>query len=341
MDMNIPEPQIDSKSIDEMAKGHQAAQVLYTAMDYDVFSLLEKPRTAKEVSEEIGTDFGLTNKFLDALAALQLLSKTDGKYANTTLARTFLVKDEPFYQGNLVNLYANAYDAWSKLGQALKEGGMPQKPDEQKGVFDRSFILSMAEASTRGPLHRVVNSVGEIPEFKRAKRLLDLGGGHGLHAIAFAQSNPKLEAVVFDLPPVVEVTREFISQHGMEERVTVMAGDFDSDDIGNGYDVIFVSHSGFYHTRETIHGLLERIYGALNEGGILISNHWMLDDGKGSVTFALWHLWLSILGSPHHIYTRDEFVNLLKEERFSDVQMIDIATPEDPSTIVIAKKEVQ
>ncbi len=341
MNMNIPEPQIDSKSIDEMAKGYQSAQVLYTAMDYDVFSLLEKPKTAKEVSEEIGTDFGLTNKFLDALAALQLLSKTDGKYINATLARTFLVKNKPFYQGNLVNLYANAYDAWPNLGQALREGGIPQKPDERKGVFDRSFILSMAEASMHGTLHRVVKEVRDIPEFKRARKLLDLGGGHGLHAIAFAQSNPELEAIVFDLPPVVEVTGEFTSQYGMEERVTVMAGDFDSDDIGKGYDAIFVSHSGFYHTRETIHELLEKIYGALNEGGILISNHWMLDDGKSSVTFALWHLWLSILGHPHHIYTRDEFVNLLKEERFSDVQMIDIATPEDPSTIVIAKKGVQ
>ena len=46
--MNIPEPQIDSKSIDEMAKGYQAAQVLYTAIDYDIFTLLEKPRTAKK-----------------------------------------------------------------------------------------------------------------------------------------------------------------------------------------------------------------------------------------------------------------------------------------------------
>ncbi|RLG34183.1 hypothetical protein DRN97_03170 [Methanosarcinales archaeon] len=65
--MNIPEPpQSDPKLIDEMAKGYQAAQVLYTAMDYDVFTLLEKSKTAKEVADEIGTDFEITNKFLDA-----------------------------------------------------------------------------------------------------------------------------------------------------------------------------------------------------------------------------------------------------------------------------------
>ena len=339
MDKNIPEPKIDPRPIDDMAKCYQASQVLYTAIEYDIFSLLEEPKTAKEVSEEIDTDFELTNKFLDALAALQLLSEIDGKYTNTTLARTFLVKDGPFYQGNLVNLYATAYDAWPKLGQALKDGGIPQKPDEKKGAFDKGFILSMAEASTRGPLHRVVKKVRDIPEFKSARKLLDLGGGHGLYAIAFAQLNPELEAIVFDLPPVVEVTSEFISQYGMEERVQVMAGDFDSDEFGEGYDVIFVSHSGFYHTNETIHELLEKTYEALNKGGILISNHWMTDDGKSSATFALWHLWLSILRYPHHVYSKDEFSDLLKEKMFSDVQMIDIATPEDHSTIVIAKKE--
>ena len=339
--MNIPElkPQSDAKWIDEMAKGYQASQVLYTAIDYNIFTSLEKPKTAKEVSDEIGTDFEITNKFLDALAALKLISEGDGKYSNTALARTFLVKDSPFYQGNLVNVYATAYDAWSKLGQALKKGVIPQNPDEKKNVFDKTFILSMAEANVRGPLHRIVKKIEDIPEFKNAKKLLDLGGGHGLHAIAFAQINPDLEAIVFDLPPVVEVTKEFISQYGMEERVKVMAGDFDKDDFGNGYDVIFVSHSLFYHTKETIHEPLEKIYEALNEGGILISNHWLLDDGKGSSTLALWVLWLSVLGYPHHVYTAKEFVDLLKEKKFSDTQVIDITTPEDPSTIVIAKKE--
>ena len=337
--MNILEfkPRIDAKLIDDMAKAYQAAQVLFTAIDYDIFTLLKKPKTAREISDEMGTDFEITKKFLNALVALNLLSETDGKYTITTISETFLVRDSPFYQGNLVKLYAAAYDAWSKLGQALKTGVI-QKPDERKNAFDKTFILAMAEASMRGPLQRVVEKIRDIPEFKKAKKLLDLGGGHGLYAIAFAQINPDLEAIVFDLPPVIEVTKEFISQYGMEERVKVMAGDFDKDDIGEGYDVIFVSHSAFYHTKETIHEPLEKIYEALNKDGNLVSNHWMLDNGKKSITLALWDLWLSVLGHPHYVYTVREFIDLLQEKRFSDVHVIDITTSEDPSMIVIAKK---
>jgi hypothetical protein len=67
----------------------------------------------------------------------------------------------------------------------------------------------------------------------------------------------------------------------------------------------------------------------------------MHDDGKNSSTLALWDLWLSTLGHPHNVYPAKDFVDLLKEKRFSDVRMLNISTSEDPSTIVIAKKEVQ
>ena len=337
--LKIPQPpQIDSKLIDDMAKGYQITQVLYTAMDYNIFTLLEKPKTAKEVSDEIGTDFEITNKFLDALVALKLISEVDSKYSNTSLARTFLVKDSPFYQGNLINTYRKSYNVWSKLGPALKDGIKQEIDERHDFVFDKSFTIGMAESNMRGPLHRLIKKIRDIPEFKTAKKVLDLGGGHGLYAIAFAQLNPDLEAIVFDLPPVTEVTKEFISQYGMEERVKVMAGDFDKDDFGNEYDIIFVSHSLFYNPKEAIHEPLEKIYEALNDGGILISNHWMLDDGKNSLTLALLDLCSSLLGYPMHAYTKEEFLNLLREKKFSGMWMTDIVTPEDPSTIVIAKK---
>ena len=337
--MNIPEPQIDAKLIDDMAKGYQVTQVLYTATDFDIFTLLEKPKTAKEVTDELGTDSEVTKKLLDVLVALQLLSETDGKYANTTLAVTFLVKGKPFYQGNLINIYRTSYNVWSKLGHALKDGIQQKTEDKPEFVFDKSFTIGMAESSLRGPLHKVVRVIRDIPEFKNAKKLLDLGGGHGLYAIAFAQMNPDLEAIVFDLPSVVEMSKEFISQYGMADRVKVMAGDLNKDDLGDGYDIIFVSHLVFYYAKEAIHEPLERIYNALNAGGILISNHWM--HAKGSLTLALLDLCSSLLGYPMHAYTKEECFDLLKEKKFSGMQMIDIVTPEDPSSIVIAKREVQ
>lgn len=108
-------PEISSEALDKIGKDCEALHILFTAFDFDLFSLLEEPKTAKQISEEIETQLHLTEKLLNALVALQLLSKHDGRYTNTKLASTFIVRSSPFYQGNLLRLHAKGTDNWSKL----------------------------------------------------------------------------------------------------------------------------------------------------------------------------------------------------------------------------------
>lgn len=42
-----------------------------------------------------------------------------------------------------------------------------------------------------------------IPSMK-SRKLLDLGGGHGLYSIKFCRKNPQLSATIFDLPLAIE-----------------------------------------------------------------------------------------------------------------------------------------
>jgi hypothetical protein len=46
-----------------------------------------------------------------------------------------------------------------------------------------------------------------------SKALLDIAGGPGTYAIAFAKANPHLRAVVFDLGRVIKLTRHPLRQH--------------------------------------------------------------------------------------------------------------------------------
>ncbi|MHC1611371.1 MAG: methyltransferase family protein, partial [Candidatus Methanospirareceae archaeon] len=232
-------PEISSEPLDRMVKGCEALHIIATARDFGIFDLLEESKTAEQISSEIGTDTSLTEKFLNALVASQLLSKHDGRYTNAELASTFLMKSSPLYQGNMLKLSGNSSNNWSKLGSVLKGDVQKEKNERFEDVFNPSFILAMAEGSMRGSLHRTAKEVSTIPEFQKARTLLDLGGGHGLYAIVFAEMNPELDATVFDLPPVTEVTREFIKRYDMNERVSVAGGDFALDDIGHGYDIVF------------------------------------------------------------------------------------------------------
>ena len=332
-------PEISPEPLDRIRKGCEASNILRTALDLDLFDLLEEPKTAEQVSSETGTVATFTEKFLNALVALQLLSKHDGRYTNTRLASTFLVKKSSFYQGNMIRLSENNSLNWSKLGSALK-GDLPDEIGERpERVFDSSFILAMAEAAMRGSLHRTVKEVSALPEFKRARTLLDLGGGHGLYAVAFAEVNPELVATVFDLPPVTEVTREFIGRYGMDERVSVIGGDFVEDEIGKGYDIVFASDV-FYRKPNALSGVFEKIHGTLNDCGSIVLKHWVLnDDRTAPPTSVLFDLMLSLRGDWHHIYTEDEYIELLQDAGFSNLRVLDVSSQVSPSVIIVGTKD--
>ena len=337
MDMT---PEIGSEPLDRIVKGCEALNILRTAIDFNLFDLLEEPKTAEQVASATGTVATIAEKFLNALCTIDLISKRDGAYVNTKLAATFLVNESPFYQGNMIRLSGNNSLNWSRLCSAMK-GDLPEEIGERpEGVFDSGFILAMAEGSMRGSLHQTVKEVSSFPEFTRARTLLDLGGGHGLYAISFAEMNPELDATVFDLPPVTEVTREFIGRYGMNERVSVIGGDFALDDIGHGYDIVFASDV-FYRKPDVLSGVFEKIHGALNDGGSVVLKHWVMnDDRTAPPTSVLFDLMLSLRGGDwHHIYTRGEYVKLLECAGFSDLRVLDISSPVSPSVILVGRKE--
>ncbi|MGB2842750.1 MAG: methyltransferase [Halobacteriota archaeon] len=324
-------PEVDFGLIGEIAKGNEKANILFAAVDSGIFELLTQPKTADNVSEEIKTDSRLTEKFLNALVALNFIHKIENQYSNTKLAETFLVRKSPFYQGTLFEMKKRGLTDWQRISDALKNGGV-KTGTENKSIIDRTFIVGHAEMAITGVMQKAVDVISALPEFKRAKKLLDLGGGHGLYSIALHQLKPDLEVVLFDLPHVTEIAKEYLEQHGMQGKIKFIAGDFTGDDIGNGYDIVFASDV-------TISGILKKVYDALNENGVLIYRRWTINDDRTSpLTSVLFDFMLAMMRSEHRVYTLGEYIHLLEAAGFSIAQILDISSPQDPTKIIIAKK---
>ena len=325
-------PEADFGLIDEIAKGNEKANILFAAVDYRIFDLLSKPKAAGQVSEEIKTDPYLTEKFLNALVALNFIHKIENRYSNTKLAETFLVRKSPFYQGTLFEMKRRGSTDWQRISDALKNGGI-KAGTENKSIIDRTFIIGHAEIAITGAMQRAVDAVSTLPEYEKAKKLLDLGGGHGLYSIAFSQLKPDLEVVLFDLPHVTEIAKEYLEQYGMSNKIKFIAGDFTEDDIGNGYDIVFVSDV-------TISGILKKVYDALNENGVLIYRRWTINDDRTSpLTSVLFDFMLAMMRSEHRVYTLGEYIRLLEATGFHIDQILDISSPQDPTKIIVAKKK--
>ncbi len=329
-------PKISPELIDAMIQDYRTSHILLTAIEKGVFTRLSESKTAKELAEEMGTDPRTTEKFLNVLVTLGLLAKSDKKYANMVDAETFLVEGKSHYIGNLVRITVGSNLLLSYLDEVLKNGGSLQEHSEEY-VFDEVQILGHAEGALCYELPIIFDTFKDVTEFANAKRILDLGGAHGAYSMAFAQKNPMAEVTLFDLPHVIEIAKKFIDRYGMNNQIELVAGDFNNDDIGNGYDLVFVSH--VFYQKKGIESVLDKIYGSLNENGAVVLNHWVVNETRTSPRVSvLFDLYISIMNRDHHCYTVNEYTNLLEEAGFSKLRIFDIQTPPSPSMFIVGKK---
>jgi cyclopropane fatty-acyl-phospholipid synthase-like methyltransferase len=83
-------------------------------------------------------------------------------------------------------------------------------------------------------------------------------------------SHPSIRGVIFDRAAIVKVAETFIKEYEMEGRIAVLAGDYNRDPIGEGYDLIWTSNA-LNFARHNLDSLMKKIYDTLNPGGMLIS----------------------------------------------------------------------
>ncbi len=319
----------------ETARAFEKFYVLSTAVEYEIFDALLKPKTSSELADARGFHRDMTDKLCRAMTSMDLLTKNGDKYTLTDLSNKFLISTAPYYQGDLIKLLKKTREErWSKLGDALKNG--PIEIPRDNAVFDRSFILAMGEAAICGSLQRTMKVLREYEDFIKAKRVLDLGGGHGLYSIAFTRLNPNSDVVVFDLPQVIEgVTKEIVSVHN--GKIELAQGDLTKDGIGSGYDVVFVSDV-LYRPEASLVPILEKINKSLNDGGLLISKHYHLDDVSADQTALFFDLMFSISGGVNLVHPSDKFCDFIEAGGFSVVHVEDIG---GPSKVIIAKKVIK
>jgi len=340
---------VSPEKIVRMADSYQSFQVLFTAVKHDIFSVLsEESKTVEQVAQGIGTDSYITEKLLNALVSIRLLAKSSGKYSNTALAETFLVKGKPFYQGDYIktakpiSFGTSPYDDWAKIGQALEQGYV--QPDVGVGLYDESFSLAMKEGAVRGEIQATAEVISSYTWFRNAKKLLDLGGTHGLYAIAFADKNPELEATLFDFPgvPGLAGAEKLIEQYGINGRVEIREGNFFMEaDIGEEYDIVFISH--VYLQGDILDAVLTRIHGALNENGrFILKNCVIYRNRKGSFVTSLHDLDMCFWGDEQQMFSIDEYVDLIEAQGF---RIENVAKIEEcsysPSAILIFKRRVK
>ena len=248
-------------------------KTLLAALELDVFSNLKEVKTHTEIAEKLSLHPDNTGRLLDALAAMALLEKKDGIYKNTALSDTHLVKGLDTYIGGYLKTY-NRTTGFEDIDIAklVKEGpgaGMQDKEGLDAHEMFGDYTEMLKSSQRAGRAREIADLVASLPEFSGFDKMLDLGGGAGLIGMAVVQAHPTMTGCIFETPAFGSTAEESVKEYGMEDRVDVLTGDYTTDSIGGGYDLILAIGT-LNFAKHALDATIRKIYDALNDKGVFI-----------------------------------------------------------------------
>lgn len=266
-----------AETILELARGFMASRVLLSAAELDLFTLLDgTPLSAEQAAAAAGATRRGTEILLDALAALGLVSKEEGRYRTPPELAPLLSAHAPGSVLPMVLHMATVWNNWSAITDIVRGATRPSL--RRQGALaekNRSAFIGAMHVVASRAAPGVVAAIAPGP----ARRLLDVGGGPGTYTLAMLAAAPDMTATLFDLPAVVEMARERIAAAGLLDRVALVAGDFYADELPPGHDLALLSAIIHQNSPEQNAALYAKIYRALIPGGrIVVRDHVMAPD---------------------------------------------------------------
>ncbi len=296
------------------------SRIILTGAELDLFTLLdESPATSERIASMLGCDPRGMDRLLNALSALGLLQKQDNGVCCLNEAGRFLSSRHPETILPMMLHFNGLWNGWSHLTDAVRTGGPAPRPHWEKDEPGRKAFI--------GAMHSIgldlALEIADAFDASRFETLLDIGGASGTYTIAFLRKNPRLNAVLFDLAPVIQMARERLQAEGLDDRVMLVAGDFYKGDLPAGCDLALLSAIIHQNSPAQNLDLYKEIYQSLAPGGSLLIRDHIMDASRtkppAGALFAL-NMLLGTRGGD--TYTFDEVKDALEKAGFTEVKWL-------------------
>jgi hypothetical protein len=135
------------------------------------------------------------------------------------------------------------------------------------------------------------------------------------------------------LPNVIPLAQKYIAGEGFTSRVATATGDYLKDDLGNGYDLIFLSAVIHSNSPEENKLLFSKCYKALSKNGQLVVLDYVMNEDRTSPAMgAMFALNMLVGTKSGDTYSETEIKEWMKETGFSGFERKD--TNYDSSLII-------
>ncbi len=298
----------EAKELRKIWGAFRASRVLITANNYRIFDHFTRPQSARTISKKLNIDSRATEILLDALTGLGLLRKKENRYSNTDISKQFLVSGSSYYQGDIIRHADTLWKNWSALDDVIKTG----KPSRNARDHE-AFILGMHNLASL-KAKDVIQLIG----LKGVETALDLGGGPGTYSIEMARKG--VHVTLIDYPETVEIAKRLLKKE-IVNIINFISGDFLSDNIGAGYDLIFISQILHAYSDKDNLDLLKKCKKSLNNGGrIVIQEFYISKDRTHPVQSALFSMNMLVNTQGGRCYSPEEIKSWLTKIRLKNIR---------------------
>jgi predicted O-methyltransferase YrrM len=300
---------------DLMAVGHgyQQSMILLAALKLGVFRALAGGACdAKVLARRVGADEEKLSILLDALAAQGLAGKTGKKYRIAQVARDHLLPGPRSMESILLH-HLDGWGKWGRLTDTVR--ARHAKRGGADGGYQENFIRGMEENSRERAA-----AVARKISLRSGDRVLDLGGGPGTYAVAWAQAYPSADIAMFDTPGTLRVARKILREKRAEVRIRLMEGDFLKDPLGGPYDFIWISQILHAYSGLDCVKLLRRARSSLAPGGRVAVQEFLLSESKTSPPGpAFFSVHMVAVTEGGRAYTAKEIAGMMRSAGFRKI----------------------
>lgn len=318
-----------------LAGGHVEARLTQTALELAIFDAVEdSAATAETVANRLKLEPKATELLLNALVALGLLHKSKEHFSLTETAARYLVNSSPQYVGAMIRFESLLWACWEKLPDAIRSGQPVRPPNmyQEDPLETETFIKAMDSlVRARGDAEVIAKAM----DWNGVTEMLDVGSGPASYPIALCQRFSDLHAKIFDLPGTLVITRSFVHQAGMQERIDLIAGDYRKDPIPGSYDLVFLSNIIHGEGEQDNAALVRKLASNLKLGGRLVVKDHILDDSRTTPPVgAIFSLLMLLTTESGRCYSFSEIKSWMERAGLRDVQRVDLPAPLTSSLVI-------
>jgi SAM-dependent methyltransferase len=315
---------MNPNTIREFAASFQKSRILLSGFELDIFTHIDEYGTTNnQIADTLNLDEHACERLLNALTSLGFLTKQEQLFFNTVESYTFLSKKSSDYLGGLMHTN-HLWNTWSNLTQVVKTGksANPSEINERGEEWLFPFINAMHDRAKKQAPQQLANI-----DLSGIKSILDIGGGSGAYSMEFVSKNPEIQATVFDLPNVVPITIKFLKKEGFLDRIKAHAGDYTTDYLPGGFDLVFLSAIIHSNSLEINQELIRKCFASLNKNGKIVIQDWIMNNDRTQpVSGAIFAINMLVGTEAGDCFTEEEVTEMLSIVGFKNISRTEFET---------------